>query len=640
MKKILPNKFAYLFVFAFLITSRELFSQSGAITEFNALEMSQPLINPFGGLVNYGLESCYGDYLRKIPDYIYPESIVYLRPVWGDLEPEEGKLDLRLFEDIRDRHLRGGARQWCFRVVTALGGAVFKHATPDWVKKAGAKGTVLAGGGWEPQYGDSLYLQKFDAFIQNMARRYDGDPSLAFVDISGFGLYGEWGDPASEQEGWADNDSLATMIPRKIIDIYLKAFRKTPLTISTHITGPHGEDRYSVQYALDRGVWLRRDGVGSPFYHQGHKELARKYWEDRPIITEWYGIYGNYNDTASGRNKNWSGWSFTDAVDQALDEHGLMAEMSRDLDTTDAVLKTSAFKLLAEKTGYRLVLAKAFFPKEIKNGESIILRQLWKNQGVSRLYVKHALRVFLIDNKGKEAWSAIDPSFDPTGWSRGSVYEEYSQFSGTKNIPSGTYQLKIALTDPMGQPAIALGMEGGDRQLRYYLGEIKISEATTVPKTFNRLSINLARLPSARGYVKIQTNERPFYYVAPLNDGVMRVSVSDSPGNLRNSTQAFGIIWDSVQTFNNLKFFSGRAVVSEGGWFERDCWVEVLQGGNWQRLSLAAWVPVYPFDERSSGQVYTISFNKVEARGIRICGYAGRRHSKWVSVREIEVYND
>ncbi len=45
-----------------------------SLVEYNAMETADVLINPYSGLVNYGLESSYGNYLRKIPQYIYPQN--------------------------------------------------------------------------------------------------------------------------------------------------------------------------------------------------------------------------------------------------------------------------------------------------------------------------------------------------------------------------------------------------------------------------------------------------------------------------------------------------------------------------------------------------------------------------------------
>lgn len=606
-------------------------------TTFNAKEIDDILINPYSGMVNYGIENSYGDYLRKIPNYIYPEAIVYLRHSWGDLEPEEGKLNLEEFEKIRDEHLEGGALQWAFRIATALSSlTVCENPTPEWVFKAGAKFKMAKRGYKEPQYGDLVYQEKYGNFIRKLAERYDGDPKLAFVDISGLGLYGEWGDPETEQEGWENTDRREREC-RNIIDIYLKAFRKTPLAISTHIIDTLGRSKYGVDYALKKGVWLRRDGVGSPFFHEGHKELVQKYWHDRPIVTELYAIYSTYNDVNSGRNKNHTGWSYTDAMYQVLDQHGMCAEMSRDLDATGASMQHPSFDIVAKQAGYRLVLSKAEFPSKINQGEKLILKQWWKNQGISKLYVKHPLGVYLVDSEGQTVWSAIDHRFDPTNWCRGKVFKVYSCFESGNSIPPGTYELRVALVNPQGQPSILLGMEGNDGQRRYTLGKLEIAEGTEGSQGQD-VELNLARREDATAHVVLVNDNRPIYYVAPIHDGLMRVSIDDSPGDLSTVRQGFGVIWEEDCTFNTFVYYAGDTVKGEGGWFEREFGIEVFDGERCINAGPVYWDRVYPYDYTSSHQIYTATFNEITARGVRVSGITGRRESKWVSVCEVEVY--
>ncbi len=595
---------------------------------FHAREIFHPLRNPYSGLVIYGIESCYG--YREIPDYIYPASIVYLRPAWGQLEPEEGRLELAHFEAIRDRHLEGGAVQWAMRLVTLLTPQVVPDSIPAWVREAGAKGTWFGNGVWEPQYGDPVYQEKFRSFIQRIAERYDGDPRLAFVDISGLGMYSEWGDPHTEQQGWHDPEKRSRDI-RGLIRIFAQSFRRTPLTISTHIIDPGGRDRYEVNDALKLGAWFRRDGVGSPFFHEGHKAMVQQYWEDRPIVSELWAIYQNYG-------KNQYGWSYTDALDQVLDIHAVCAEMSRDLDVTNDSLTHEDFDTLARKVGYRLVAAIIQYADEVRRGDSLILEQKWKNQGVAKLYVKHPLKVFLFDAEGREVWSGIDSAFDPTDWKRGHVYEAFSTFRLPPNIQDGTYALRIALVDAEGRPAIELGMEGDDGERRYGIGNVTVA-GDTPRADAEYLGLNLARLADAAGHAAVVSETRPFHYVAPLNDGLLRVSVSDAPGDLHMVRQGFGILWSKERTCNEVVYYAGEITPGDGGWFERELWIEAFDGNHWSRIAPVAWTPAYPYGEAAARCVYTARFNRIRARGVRISGIVGRRNSKWVSVCEIEVYD-
>jgi len=74
-----------------------------------------------------------------------------------------------------------------------------RYATPEWVKKAGAKGVYwdyvkgvsTNGAYWDPDFVDPVFLLKLDRFLTAMAARYDGNPEVAFVDVGSLGVWGE-----------------------------------------------------------------------------------------------------------------------------------------------------------------------------------------------------------------------------------------------------------------------------------------------------------------------------------------------------------------------------------------------------------------------------------------------------------------
>lgn len=104
-----------------------------------------------------------------------------------------------------------------------------------------------------------------------------------------------------------------------------------------------------------------------------------------------------------------------------------------------------------------------------------MFRQDWVNRNVGRLYVRHPLKLYLTDAEGNERFSEIDTSFDETRWVRGKEYTLISVFHLPRKLAPEIYDLRIALADAdTGNPAIKLGIEGVDPQLRYKVGEIQI----------------------------------------------------------------------------------------------------------------------------------------------------------------------
>jgi hypothetical protein len=125
-------------------------------------------------------------------------SVAYLRLAWSYLEPEDGVFDWSLVDTVAQRYIRAG-RLVAFRFTCFESGDVY--ATPKWLKDAGVGGRwFLYGKGiveegtpqatWEPDYDDPLFLEKLDRFLGAAARRYDGSPHVAFVDIGSIGIWG------------------------------------------------------------------------------------------------------------------------------------------------------------------------------------------------------------------------------------------------------------------------------------------------------------------------------------------------------------------------------------------------------------------------------------------------------------------
>lgn len=135
-------------------------------------------------LNNYGSQLAPSDTLDDFPGL----STVYLRVPWAFLEPEEGVFVWELLDTPAQRWIDKG-KSIAFRV-SAMESWLY-HATPKWVFDAGAQGYDVEGHYKEPEYEDPIFLEKVDHFLEAMAKRYDNNPHVAFVDVGHFGMWGE-----------------------------------------------------------------------------------------------------------------------------------------------------------------------------------------------------------------------------------------------------------------------------------------------------------------------------------------------------------------------------------------------------------------------------------------------------------------
>ncbi|MHC4213798.1 MAG: beta-galactosidase [Planctomycetota bacterium] len=107
---------------------------------------------------------------------------------WAYLEPAEGRFDWSVLDIPAQRWIDQG-KQIALRITCSE--SWMRYATPEWVHKAGAKGYNFTfrrgikpkGSLWEPDFKDPVFLAKLDNFLAAMAKRYDGSPDVAFIDI-------------------------------------------------------------------------------------------------------------------------------------------------------------------------------------------------------------------------------------------------------------------------------------------------------------------------------------------------------------------------------------------------------------------------------------------------------------------------
>lgn len=145
-------------------------------------------------ILRYGVDLAPSDTVDEFPGM----SVVYLRLAWSHIEPEEGKFNWSIVDTPAQRWIQKGKRI-ALRFTASESSRDQPYATPEWVRKAGAKGyhhiprkgITSDGAIWEPDYDDSAFLEKLGNFLAAAAARYDGNPEVAFIDVGSFGVWGE-----------------------------------------------------------------------------------------------------------------------------------------------------------------------------------------------------------------------------------------------------------------------------------------------------------------------------------------------------------------------------------------------------------------------------------------------------------------
>ena len=180
---------------------------SGATVTINPTAVNTYLTNPGIG------------WQDKFGDFLLPETVVYPERAnisWLILNPSEGSYNWSAL-DSRMNSAAAQGKQISFRVYTMQGEDFGGHHVPQWVLNKGA--TLSAG---EPVYANCVYQTEWSNFVNAMIARYDGNPNIAFIDISGYGEFNEWGygNQTEFDDTWASayNNGTATQSSFNTVD--------------------------------------------------------------------------------------------------------------------------------------------------------------------------------------------------------------------------------------------------------------------------------------------------------------------------------------------------------------------------------------------------------------------------------------
>ena len=486
------------------------------------------LVNPDMGLVMFHYSNrqwAYGQLLERgdVLDWFPGTGCVYFRLPWCLLEPEEGRFRWDLIDSYAKPWIAAG-KQIGLRVTCCE--ARFPYATPEWVKKSGARGwrfhqskmEKIFGRSpdengpelWEPDYGDSVFLEKLEHFLKAMGRRYDGKTYVAFVDVGSIGMYGE-GHTRVYHESMKSEGRDPEAAFFRHYELYRKYFPNTTvLCIDDQAGGgwnPHPDPALMV-HARRMGFGFRDDSilVSPPPNSWKHANWAKLFAGNAPVFIE----HEHYS--LSCLRGAWSDDLLMQSIEdnQAtwLSIHGWPNEIYERSGET--------FKRAARRIGYRFELRRVEYPDQVNVGERFVIRSSWVNVGVARCYKGATLCWTLVDDQGRVVWSVTDDDYDfasalpklngqehpvrlATEMEVGSAGEipqfndgvwiatlaaAVGNFTNERRIPTigeGKYNLCVSLGDAAGVPRISLPLREGSRRI-YPVGRIQVLVSTTKDK--------------------------------------------------------------------------------------------------------------------------------------------------------------
>ncbi|MGC8785535.1 MAG: DUF4832 domain-containing protein [Armatimonadota bacterium] len=436
-------------------------------------DTGEALVNPGMGWVlhyydnipeNYGSRLEPSDTVDDFPGL----SVVYLRIPWSYIEPEEGRFNWSVLDTPAQRWIARG-KQIALRI--SCSESWTRWATPEWVHRAGAKGYdfepgvgVKEGGPyWEPDYDDPVFLQKLENFLAALAKRYDGNPEVAFIDVGSLGVWGEGHTFASTRR------QISPETVKKHIDLHLKYFKHTLLAANDDFSF-HGEE--TIEYAREKGLTLRDDSIlvqggQNAYFHAG---MAQAFWRDRPVILECE-HYG-----PSKERGNWQdGSKYLQAVEEYHASYASIHWWPREFLQENREL----IDKINRRLGYRLRLVEASWQRRVTVGSRWELRWRWSNVGVAPCYRGGYPAITWKDEKGGIVAVLVDQGLNvknlpvaPPG--KAEPVESRASFALPFQLKPGVYSVYVSVGTLTGTPEIALPLPDSDGQRRYLLGQVVV----------------------------------------------------------------------------------------------------------------------------------------------------------------------
>jgi hypothetical protein len=386
------------------------------------------------------------------PDF--PDSsIAYFRWFWSQIEPARGEYHWDIL-DVAIEGARNHHQQLDFRLMPYDQ----SHPLPEWYRNSGARRANQPqdkdGAIWSPDANDPMYAKLWGALVAAVGARYDGDPYLDAVDISTVGYWGEgWGPYLPD---WT--------VQKALIDQHFDAFHRTPLLMNF-------DEPQALKYGTGRGAGWRLDcwgdlgGRGRGMMHmldlypqQVVRTGIQEVWQRSPVSLETCGTPGS-----------WKQWGYTDKQLQSIFDQALRWHASSINIKSTAIPPEwrAAFREFEKKIGYRLVLRRLEYPREVKAGQPMSVKMWWLNAGVAPPYQQYVLALRVGEGE-------MRAPVDLRKWLPGDALYEGSLFV-PESVKAGKQPVAVAVLDPRTRkPAVRLGIAGRGEDGWYRVGEVEV----------------------------------------------------------------------------------------------------------------------------------------------------------------------
>lgn len=333
----------------------------------------------------------------QAPTDLYYRDQVY----WGRLERTKGAYD---FSYIEAGLKKAGAvkGKFGFRVVTYCPGcwmelredrASFPPVLPTYVpSQAGSQKWYDPDGagpktGWNisaaPDWNNPEFLARWEALWAELGKRYANDPRLGYIDVGGYGKYGEWWVDGSavhitDANGLRMVKAVASAFPNK--HVLLNTMSPVKFTMAAINANPN--------------LGIRTDSLGCPNMYSMVTDTVdtrlSEVWKTRPFFSEW----GTTGDPVAGKAQVTKWHVSTTSSDNMRLKYAAMTSTQQ-----------AAYTAAIRASGYRYTV-NSVTVGALKRGTRIPVTVTITNNGVAPTYDGWRVYVRLTDSNGVRAWTS------------------------------------------------------------------------------------------------------------------------------------------------------------------------------------------------------------------------------------------
>lgn len=416
---------------------------------------------------------------------------------WSAVEPGEDNYNWKPVDQILDQCSQHKKTAILYVTTAGLdlpaaGAAKTACDTPEWVFSSGVKSLAYKSADGTthtmPIFWDKNYLAKWSNFVSEFGDRYDSNPNIQSIGITGGGILGDTQvvpPSATAQDKTGKTASLAAVLKsdygmnerqlvehwKYVADLFPKHFHRTHLNfeVNAPVSGKMGEESLDeisdyLVYRFGERVYLTRAGYTT----------GKHNFDDYRILLKFR------NDTLTGvrLQDNLKTADIAKIADNALDDGISFVQLPLGLlNSADSAVQ-SALDRLACRAGYRIVCQQVSVPDKVPSGQPLKATFAFINTGAAAALrpernldkdtaASYRVALELRDAEGKPVLMNLHTPPVPTNeWQAGKPVtwdKELRMMDSDKHqLPAGEYSVWISLVDSDGKQKIAFLIGAND----------------------------------------------------------------------------------------------------------------------------------------------------------------------------------